>query len=136
MQDIIAKCVLIQLYFPHFNTKVEYKEDIMAQKVKKQKGLINLIPNRCIRKFLNGVIQNLSMFSSARIRRNFIEPNCSGYPGRRMSVLGLPSQHAESFDHPGVPQRGLEHALQNHQLGHQSIPASAHARSRSGTKTK
>jgi hypothetical protein len=63
MQDIIAKCVLIQLYFPHFNTKVEYKEDIMAQKVKKQKGLKNLIPNRCMRKFLNGVIRNFKFIN-------------------------------------------------------------------------
>ena len=62
MQDIIAKCVLIQLYFPHFHIKVEY-EDIMAQKVKKQKGLKNLIPNRCIRKFLNGVIRNFKFIN-------------------------------------------------------------------------
>ena len=49
-----------------------------------------------------------------------------------MPVLGLPAQPAEGLRHPGVPQRRLEHPLQDDQLRHQPVSASALARSGPG----
>jgi len=66
---------------------------------------------------------------AAGLRRNFVEQNRAGHARGGVHVLGLPAAPAQGLLHSRLPQRGLEHPLQNRQLRHQPVPASILTRS-------